>query len=278
MAKHLFIALGLLALVACAAPAPTPASTPTRISPTATNPPPTSTLAPTLPPPTATATLAPTTTPTGAPVSPTPLQTTFIDSSWDVFRADALDLNITGKSLTLNLIKPALWFNNQQGALVYKLINGNFKATAAVSARKRSNPAQAPSSAVHLGGIMARNPVGVGAGGTENYVFIVVGFDVDDLSVETKTTVNNNSQFEGPSWGTSDAELRMCRIANVFYLFKRRIGAPTWTLAATHQRPDLPATLQVGANIYSLNNPDLRVTYENLRIENVADRASCERD
>ncbi|MBI3914734.1 MAG: hypothetical protein HY327_11200 [Chloroflexi bacterium] len=274
--KNSFFVPALIGLAACAAPSPTPTPVPTialpTVTPTAI---PTSTLAPTLVPPTETP--APIFTPTSA-ATLNAKRTIFIDSTWAVFNPGVVEMEIKGKSLTLSLNKPALWFNNLQGVLAYKLISGNFKATAGVSARKRSNPAQPPSIAVHLGGIMARNPIGVGSGGAENYVFVVVGFDVDDLSVETKTTINNISQFEGPAWGTGDAELRMCRIANAFHLFKRRIGATAWTLATTYNRADLPATLQVGANIYSLNNPDLRVTFENLRIESVIDRTDCERD
>jgi hypothetical protein len=115
--------------------------------------------------------------------------------------------------------------------------------------------------------------------GGENYVFIVVGDDGDGLSVETKTTRNSVSEWEGPAWGSGEAELRLCRVSATFTTYKRHVGAnEAWTLAKSFDRPDLPPTLQVGANIYSDSSPNLRVRYENLRIEPVASEAECMSD
>lgn len=59
-------------------------------------------------------------------------------------------------------------------------------------------------------------------------------------------------------------------------LYKRHSGTgEAWILAESYQRPDLPETLQVGANIYTDSTPDLRVRYEDLRIEPVSDEAEC---
>ncbi len=196
-------------------------------------------------------------------------------SGWSLFKPEVVTLTYESNSPVLTLDQSALWFNAQQSALLYRLVTGNFKITAKVYARKRTNPAQPPSSPVQLGGLMARDPLGVGNGGSENYVFIVVGYDTNDLSVETKNTVNSVSVYEGPTWGLSDAELRVCRLGGTFYLYKRLIGSATWTLATTYVRNDLPATLQVGANIYALNPVDLRVRFDELRIEDVADQTGC---
>ncbi|MBI3538184.1 MAG: hypothetical protein HY070_11595, partial [Chloroflexi bacterium] len=142
--RKIFCVFGALAFSACAAPAsaPPPAPTlPATIAPTATLIP-TSTTEPTAVPvftPTTIATISAIQQPTS-----TRAAIIAIDSSWSVFRPEVVDLEIKGKTLTLVLNRTALWFNNQHGALVYKLVTGNFKATAIVNARKRTNPAQAP--------------------------------------------------------------------------------------------------------------------------------------
>jgi hypothetical protein len=115
-----------------------------------------------------------------------------------------------------------------------------------------------------------------GASDQENYVFVVVGFDVNDLSVETKTTVNDVSHFVGPPWPDADAELRICRLGADFRLYKRRIGALEWTAAATYERPDLPAELQVGLVVYTSVHPaDVAGRFEAVEFASVEDEAGC---
>lgn len=256
-----FVYLIAMWLVSCAAPAPTsqpiPISTPT--APTSTpRPLPASTIKPTR-----TATLTPTAIPG------------FED--WSVFNAQAVNIQSENGSLIMTLIRHALWFMQQRGVLIYKPVSGDFKITADVYTAKHSDPSQAPGgdSSVQLGGVMARN----GDGGRENYVFIVVGDDNNGLSVETKNTTDGNSKYEGPAWDSKDAALRLCRVGQTFNLYKRHVNAnEPWTLAASFDRPDLPDTLQVGANIYTDSDPDLTIRYDHLVIEPIASRTDCEKD
>jgi hypothetical protein len=166
---------------------------------------------------------------------------------------------------------------NQRGVLAYKPVEGDFKLTADVYTAKSSAPNQPPGGdgTVQLGGIMARD----GTGGQENYVFIVVGDDGNGLSVETKNTTDNASEYEGPAWDSSTAQLRICRSGQTFHLYKRHVDRDEpWVLAAAFDRPDLPASLQVGLNIYSDSTPDLQVRYENIKIEKLSDPSGCETD
>ena len=48
--------------------------------------------------------------------------------------------------------------------------------------------------------------------------------------------------------------------------------------AASYARPDLPATLAVGPNIYSLNQPDLTVRFDEVVFAEVSDAAGCSAD
>lgn len=196
---------------------------------------------------------------------------------WSVFNPYAVDISTENKSLILTLRRRTLWFMNERGVLVYRPVDGDFKITAEVHAAKNSNPTQAPGGdgTVQLGGLMARD----GNGGLENYVFIVIGDDGNGLSIETKNTVDSFSNYAGPSWDASEAELRLCRFGSTFNLYKRHLGADeAWMLAESFDRPDLPDTLQVGANIYTDSTPDLRVRFDDLRIESISNEADCEKD
>ncbi len=241
------------------------------------------------PTPTRAATVAPTSTPTQTPeptfALPTPvvrstLVTTPVviaryDSSWETIKGSVFDLGFDTKAniLTLTLKQPASWLNNSQGGAVYRNTSGNFKITAIVKSVKNTSPTNPPSNRVHFGGLIARNP----AGTTENYVHIVVGNAENGLAVETKSTTNNVSKYDAPKWSNAQAELRLCRVGSDFNLYKRAVNTTAWTLATTYSRSDLPASLQVGASIYAATVPDLRVTFENLRIEEVREKGECEK-
>ena len=196
-----------------------------------------------------------------------------LDASWTVFNDAALDATVEGGSLHLELTAAALWFQASQGTLVHKSVTGDFRVTATVHARKTSSPADPPDDTIHLGGLMARDPAS--DAGMENYVFIVVGFDENDVSVETKSTTNDASDYVGPMWPQTEAELRLCRVGSSFRLYKRPVGGTTWEEAITYDRPDMPATLQVGPNAYSLTMPDLTVDVDEVTFARVSSVADC---
>lgn len=196
---------------------------------------------------------------------------------WSVFNPYAVDIKADNGSLILTLKFRVLWFMDQRGVLVYKPVDGNFKITADVHTAKSSDPAQPPGGdgTVQLGGLMARD----GSGGQENYVFIVVGDDGDGLSIETKNTMDSFSHYDGPTWDSADAELRMCRFGQTFNLYKRHVGSnESWILAESFDRADLPDRLQVGVNIYTADMPDIQIRYDNLKIEPISTRSDCEMD
>lgn len=194
---------------------------------------------------------------------------------WFVFNPIHVETASDNGTLVLTLKSQALWFMNQRGVMLYRLVLGNFRITASVEARRASDVTQPPQGpVVQLGGLMARNP----NPGPENYMFIVVGQDVNDLSVETKNTVDSLSKYNGPSWDSSDAELRLCRLGSTFNLYKRHPGESAWTLAQSVERPDMPDILQVGPNIYSDGAPDLQVRYDNLLLEFITADSDCTAD
>jgi hypothetical protein len=195
---------------------------------------------------------------------------------WSRVQGQAATLTVTGGELVVRLDTAALWFNASRGFFLHRPITGDFKATTRVRVRKTSAPAEAPGNLVHLAGVMVRDPAS--DRGDESYAFIVVGRDENDLSVETKETRQSTSRYEGPTWPSSDAELRLCRVGADVRLLKRAIGASAWTVAQTYARPDLPATLQVGLNVYAFSAPDLTARFDLLRFDPVDGLAACAAD
>jgi hypothetical protein len=202
-----------------------------------------------------------------------------LDRSWSIVEPDLVQATVRDSALSLSLTGPALWFHGSQGVLVFKSVTGDFEATATVLTESAARPGQPPASMIRLAGLMARNPASDRTQ-MQNYVHIVVGNGPDGvLAVENKTTVDSNSIYEAPQWRSSDAELRICRIGSNFSLYKRPVGSDTWQLAASYDRPDLPATLQVGVDIYSPNTPpDLRASVDEVGFQEVDDSDSCDAD
>lgn len=209
----------------------------------------------------------------------TDLSDTFEDgalSGWSVLNPDDASVAEEGGALAVEPGPSTLWFDGSSSILVWKQVTGNFRVSARVRARRASQPDQVPDELIHLGGLMARD----GGAPAENYVFAVVGRDENDLSVEAKTTADGSSTYEGPAWAGAEAELRLCRLGSEFRLYARPLAGGAWQqpfpTLSTVDRPDLPATLQVGANAYAFQpDADLRVTWESIDFYRPQTLADC---
>ncbi len=196
-----------------------------------------------------------------------------LGARWRLFNPQLFEHEVRDGALWMTPRGFGLWFDRNTGPMIYQPVTGDFRVTARVRARRASAPDEPPPQVVHLGGLIARDP----RTPPENYVFIVVGRDIDDLSVETKTTEGGRSAFEGPMWPHgSDAELRLCRLGADFHMYKRPVDGGEWALAATFERPELPPTLQVGAIAYTNSRePDLTVGFEEIEFADVFELADC---
>lgn len=203
--------------------------------------------------------------------------TNAFSDSWDLFNSSAIGIaENTANRLNMTMAQNALWFESSQGGLAYQNITGNFTLSATVSVRKTSDANAAVDCNVCLGGLMARSPDNRSG---EDYVHIVSGNTPQGLGYETKNTNDSVSPFEPISDGATDHELRICREDATFRLYQRALGAGTWVLVATYNRPDLPPTLQVGFNIYTAQSgalADLRVIYEDVSLTTFAGSPGCQ--
>jgi len=192
---------------------------------------------------------------------------------WALINPQAVSMDLVDGRLQMTLTKRALWFQNQRGVLFYQLIKGDFRVSASVETTKTSSPGDPPGGdgTAQLAGLMARADEP-----RENYLFVVVGDDGNGVSVETKSTTNDQSKFEGPAWPEPAADLKLCRQGSTFTLQKRGYSTDDdWQTAATFKRPDLPETLQVGANIYSDSAPDIVARFDGLVVESLDPGEAC---
>lgn len=190
------------------------------------------------------------------------------EAMWDLFQPSVYSIKQNSdNTLQLDLEENALWYNNSQGGLIHRAVTGDFTITATVNAVRKSNNDQPVACDICLGGLMIRNPSN---NSRENYVHLVTGFTPDGLGVEFKSTTNGSSQFDTAPDGTSLHDLRIQRSGNTFTLSQKLPEETDWTVVATYNRPDLPATLMAGINIYTAQSgtvADLSIIYENIAIE-----------
>lgn len=193
---------------------------------------------------------------------------------WQVINPQGVRISVEDGALVMNLIGALLWFNAERGVLLYREVTGDFRATATVRTSKASDPAVAPGEdgTVQLAGLMARTEVPA-----ENNLFIVTGSIGMSTGLETKTTTDSRSIYVQRGLPTGgDAELRVCRIAASFTMWWRHVDSTEdWTLMSTFERRDMPQTLQVGANIYTDDAPDIVARFEDLRIEPLPVGGAC---
>jgi hypothetical protein len=211
----------------------------------------------------------------GASEAPTPSGPTAVAGfdGWQTINPQAVRVSKDGDELVLELIGPALWFHASRGVLFHTDVTGDFRVTATVRTTKASDPASPPGAdgTIQLAGLMARTEVPA-----ENYVFVVTGSIGMSTGVETKTTTSSNSIYVQRGVGGGATDLRLCRAGPTFRLAFRPAGtSDPWQPLSTFERPDLPATLQVGANIYTDAVPDLVARFEGLTIEPLEPGATC---
>ena len=182
-------------------------------------------------------------------------------AGWEIVNADRADVHLANDSLVIEPRAMSLWFDGSAGVLLAKRIAGDFVVTAPVRARSLSEPTQPPSPLFRLGGLMARDP----GGAAEDYVFIVLGADDADVSVETKSTDDSKSDYQAPPWPSGEGSVRICREGARFTLLVRE-ATGTWIEQAMFTRDDLPDTLQVGPMAYANADPaDLQVNFDAVR-------------
>ena len=197
-------------------------------------------------------------------------------SSWFQYKSNLFTTEVSNGSLKMDINGVACsnncpWFHAQSAGFIYKQVVGNFEVIALVESVIASgiNIGNDIDNDTQLGGLMARNMNDV----SENYVFNVVGTRFDIPSIETKSTINDNSgTIEHFPISETKAELRMIRDGTEFNMYSRDVGTHDWIPRSTFIRPDLSDTLQVGIIAYAFESypEDLMVKVDYIRFSEIS--------
>ncbi|HNN93180.1 MAG TPA: hypothetical protein PKI03_12960 [Pseudomonadota bacterium] len=233
-------------------------------------------------------------------------------SGWsDLFPSLHSTLSLTQVTGQLSLAPVAVdqthWYSDQHGPMIYKAVTGNFVVETQLRVGRQSDMAQAPRGQFSAGGFVVRDPQSV-APGSERWVMYNIGYQSGTVAREAKSTrvgspaslstlylINSNSVLSG--------RLRVCRLGSMFHFFHQLTGeagfveeaygsgtAPMGNGAGEatpgvvvggvirFDRPDLPATLQVGLIAGNWASPyETRAEFDYARFASATSLADCTR-
>lgn len=177
---------------------------------------------------------------------------------WSVLNPTLATLSVAGGALHVSPNQGGLgtiWFEDAEGALVYRTVTGDFTALVRAHARAAGSGSEPPPVSYRLGGLLARAP-GSSSGARDSvHVALGAGVPANPVCAEDKTTDDSVSDFLLHPIASPDGDLRLRRRGASFELAYRALGAPTWSVLRTHVRPDMPATLEIGLMAYSAPSP-----------------------
>jgi len=181
-----------------------------------------------------------------------------LDPSWSVLHPSLVTISVSGGALHLTPTAtgaPDIWFNDGEGPLVYKLVTGDFDVSAVLATRDPAIPANPPPPQYRLAGILARDPASSPASSNTVHVALGAGSNVQGTSYEYKSTDDSVSNWAATPTASPSGEVRLRRSGATVEMYWRLDSMASWTMIQSFNRPDLPATLQVGLMIYSVESP-----------------------
>lgn len=170
-----------------------------------------------------------------------------------------LDFGKTRPGFLTIVPKTSVWYMDETGTMLHKLVQGDFMVTAKVVTRGAINPSAPPRNPYNSAGVIARDPNS--GSGSENWVVCNVGMQQSSTGSEVKSTRNSNSQLHLVD-GAADGEVRLARLGSAFTMLRRLKGERSWRILETINRPDLPETLQVGLMCNGYQNADIIAQYD----------------
>jgi hypothetical protein len=204
--------------------------------------------------------------PTGAPDDLSTLDDEFNDPAtfgrWQILsktegwpdQVKRLDVNVTNAGRLHLEPYTSFWFGDFHAPYLYKSVTGDSVVTTLLDVSGAHDTV--PQQGYSLAGLLVRSPHQEGALAwkekTENWFFITAGTGDGDHTpqYETKNTLNGSSKLELTPRKVGSTELLIARVGSRFTLMRRVDGEP-WTVLRRLDRPDLPATLQVGLTAYT---------------------------
>ncbi|MCY1007737.1 hypothetical protein OV079_19705 [Nannocystis pusilla] len=168
-------------------------------------------------------------------------------------QAKQLDVATTSPGHLTFVPFTSFWLYDYHAPFLFREVTGDFMVTTRV--RVTGAETEVPRRKYSLAGLMARAPHPEGSRawkqGQEHWIFITTGTgDGDVPQIETKNTVRSKSRLQLSPGKSGWVELRLVRRGATFLLL-RRFEGEAWVLARREDKPDMPATLQVGPIAYT---------------------------
>ncbi len=181
-----------------------------------------------------------------------------LDPSWTVLHPSLVTIDVSGGALHLTPAAtgaPNIWFNDGEGPLVYKELTGDFDVSAVLSTRDPAIPANPPPPQYRLAGILARDPASTPVSSNTVHVALGAGATGQGTCYEYKSTDDSVSTWAATPTASPDGEVRLRRAGTTVEMYWRPDSVSAWLMIQSFVRADLPATLQVGPMIYSVESP-----------------------
>lgn len=180
-------------------------------------------------------------------------------SKWTVYEGDGTaSISVSGGELNLTCnaggTNDSLWFDGDEGILVYQLVTGDFDAVATVRVRNLANSGlpTVGDGNYRIAGLAAHDP---DRSSLLNYVHVGLGCTASaGITCEWKTTESSVSTYNSVAAATGVGQIRILRVDQIFSLYYRAAASDAWTLVQSIDRgatTPLPSTLQLGFMVYA---------------------------
>jgi hypothetical protein len=157
----------------------------------------------------------------------------------------AHQVSVADGALTLTPVR-SWWVDNHEALFVWKPVRGDFVAT--IHVRVTGTKTDGPQANWSLSGLLVRDPRSTHA--NENWVSFRTGVVDNSRVYERKSTLHSHSILSLGSSPEGWVDLRIGRVGTRFFLLKRN-AAGRFIEHWSYNRPDLPATVQVGIDAFS---------------------------
>lgn len=189
---------------------------------------------------------------------------------WSIYKPAALAntvVDTTAGTFTVAIVAGStgatgsFWFNNADGVLVYKDVDGDCEMTAELTLQNATGAGVPPSSSYRLVGVAAHDPASVSL--NRNYEHVALGtVNAVPQSDEWKDTHASVSLFGGNSIGTWHAWVRLIRVGQVFTMQSSTDGVAFNTIRTRDRSvngPAMPDVMRWGIMCYAvLASHDIR--------------------
>jgi hypothetical protein len=174
------------------------------------------------------------------------------------------------------------WLDDTTGFLLYIELDGDFLVETYVNAARVSDPDLPPTRSYNSAGLLIRRPGSTS--GAEDWVTHNVGYQLNSVAVESKTTANSSSQL----WLTDSPHrgmLRLCKVGSEISLTRKLDGDSQFIQTDTFNRSDLLGTVQVGLAVGGWNStgdtpnlmvtPDIQARFDYVRFRSITSTDDC---